>query len=171
MKVRQHSPSCEKCIISLCASCKQGGSVFRKKAWQEVTLLLWRQDGEVTMVLSRAQAMQITETKAVVSEIASAAWERCFWKQTVRVYNKTQGEWKIITWGLMPILAFLVLMVPIHQFVWPRQLRYEADSASNPADPFRVRVEILLMVKGDYLLYILLPGSVFLLYQFCACSV
>lgn len=71
----------------------------------------------------------------------------------------------------MPILAFLVLMVPIHQFVWPRQRRYEADSASNPGDPFRLRVEILLMVKGDYLLNILLPESVFLLYQFCACSV
>lgn len=53
----------------------------------------WRGD----MVLSRAQAMQITETKAVVSEVAICSFREVLLEADCQSYNKTQGEWKIIT--------------------------------------------------------------------------
>lgn len=60
MKAKQHSPLGEKCIVTLCASCKQGGSVSKGRHSKK--------DGGSMVVLSRA--MQITETKAIASEVA-----------------------------------------------------------------------------------------------------
>lgn len=154
MKARQHSPPGKKCLISLWACYKQGGSVSTRRACQEVALLLRRQNGEGMMVLPRTQA----NYKGI------AFWNGHLWVQR-GTYGKQAGfiakhSVGITYWrGLVPTLACLVLMAPIQQFVQPR---YEANFTSNSADPFW---GMRFCPWEKELTYCILPGSIFL-YQF-----